>query len=112
MKTVRVIKPFKRGEQVIPPGSVLQVPADLLPRMAGYVAPLAEVVPLHPDTWRPEPRAWLVNGELRTTGIFDDLEAEIVRLAGDNIELRDKLLELHVEGWRNRHELMEKTEEV
>lgn len=37
MKTVRVLKPFRRGEQVIAPGTVIDIPADLRPKLAGYV---------------------------------------------------------------------------
>jgi hypothetical protein len=43
--------------------------------------------------WQPEPVAWLTpEGELKTTGVFDDLAGEIVRLTADNLPLQAKLL--------------------
>jgi len=72
-----------------------------------------------PPTWPSEPRAWLVNDELRTSGLFTDLAAEIVNLTTDDIDLQRQLLIEHCqaygpayigslfEAWEERAAIME-----
>lgn len=37
MQIVRVLKPFKRKDQLIEPGTFIEVPDDILPKLAGLV---------------------------------------------------------------------------
>lgn len=37
--TVKVLKPFKHRGEVIPPGTIIEVPTDALPKLTGYVIP-------------------------------------------------------------------------
>lgn len=51
MPTVLVIQPFKHRGEIVPPGTTLDVPADVLPAMAGYVEPLPRRRPDPPASY-------------------------------------------------------------
>lgn len=54
--------------------------------------------------WRQKPKAWLTAaGELRTTGVFDDLTGEIIKLTADNLFLQKHLLRLHCGKYSGPH---------
>lgn len=40
MPSVRVLKSFKRRGEIVPPGTIIDVPVSMLPVLAGYVEPL------------------------------------------------------------------------
>lgn len=93
----QVIKPFNRRGEIQHPGSIIDVPKEMLLNMAGYVQPVATA-----DTYQ-KPKAWLVNGELRTSGDVDDLASEIVMLTADNLPEQKSLLLLHCEAYDKHH---------
>jgi hypothetical protein len=59
------------------------------------------------------PRAWLQDGELRTTGPVNDLAAEVVKLTGDNLDQQRRLLLEHCQAFQPSHiwRLIEQWEE-
>ena len=90
---VRATKDFLAKGTKVEVGSVFDIPENILTKLGGLV----EVFPRHlhdkpVDTWCVEPRAWLCGDELRTTGVFDDLAAEIVKITSDDHELQRRLL--------------------
>lgn len=86
----RVIKPFKRRGEIIPPGSIIELPEHILPQLEGYIVPA--------DNYTP--KAWLTeSGELRTNGYIPDLAGEIVKLTTGNLPLQRELLQRHCEGF-------------
>lgn len=108
MTTVRVIKPFKRRGEIIPLGSAIEVPEEFLPKLDGFVEIHLRKRQDPPPEWRPLSRSWIQNRELRTTGVFDDLADEIIRLTSDDLELQRQLLIDHSEGYalpRIRHQI-------
>ena len=116
-----VLKTFKRRGEPQLSGSILEVPKDVIVKLKGYIRLLgSSSADSYPSTnWRPEAKAWLENDELRTTGEFEDLAGEIIRLTSDNMPLQAKLLKLHcgryfgpwwdalVEQWEERAAIME-----
>ena len=90
-----VIKQFSRKGVSQLPGTVIEIPEDIFPKLSGYVQPIA-TADTYPSDWRPEFKVWLTpEGDLRSTGVCDDLAGEIVRLTADDMELQAKLLRLH-----------------
>lgn len=102
MPTVKVIKPFKRRGEIIPPDSIIEIPADIFQKLTDFVC-------LVPDGGRdnpvkePPPRIWIENGELRSTGVFSDLASEIVKLTGNDLELQRRLLISHCQAYAPTH---------
>jgi hypothetical protein len=94
----RVIKPFNRRGELQLPGSILDVPDEMIARLEGLVQLVVDssAGSYSPDDWKPPFRAWLEGDGLRTTGVCDDLAIEIVKLTSDNLPLQAKLLRLHV----------------
>ena len=85
-----VIETFNRRGEPQHPGSIIEVPDEALAKLTGYVRPVATA-----DSYKF--KAWLTDtGELRTTGVCDDLAGEIVKLTADNLPLQKKLLRDHV----------------
>lgn len=113
MAVIRVLKTFKRRGELILPGTIIDVPADVLPKLAGMV----ELIRRRHDP--PSPRAWLEDGELRICGVVEDLAGEIVKLTADDLALQRRLLIEHcqqygpahfpalVERWEERAAIME-----
>lgn len=114
MLAVKVIKPFTRKGALITPGTVLDIPDDILPKLAGMVEPVKraeKVVPLR--------RIWFENGELRIVGVYDDLAKEIISLTKDDLPMQRRLLMEHCqqfgpahigrlfEAWEERAAIME-----
>lgn len=64
---------------------------------------LIPLIPLIPPMGLLEKKAWLVNGELRTSGYIDDISREIVTLTADNLPEQKRLLLLHVETYDRHH---------
>jgi len=89
----RVIKPFNRRGELQLPGSILDVPDEMIARLEGLVQLVVDssVDSYSPDNWKPPFRAWLEGDELRTTGVCDDLAVEIIKLTSDNLLLQAKL---------------------
>lgn len=123
-----VLKTFKRRGEPQLPGSIIEVPQDVIVKLAGYVRILANSsADSHPSAdWRPEPRAWLTEtGELLTIGVFPGewpdggLAPEIIKLTFDNLPLQAKLLrecvgrysgpkwKALVEDWEERAAIMQ-----
>lgn len=74
------------------------IPPMRLPENGGVSA-----LPTTADTYRPEMKAWLVHGELRTSGHVEDLAGEIVKLTPDNLPLQKNLLSFHCEAYDKHH---------
>jgi hypothetical protein len=99
IKTVAV-RPFNRRGTAVEVGTVLDVPADMLSRVAGYVV-------------------WIDGDELRTLAQAVDLAGAIVTLTADDLTLQRRFLERYVqafgpahigfrfEAWRERAAIME-----
>ena len=87
---VQTITDVGSARGVIPAGYIIEIPESVFAQLRG------RVIPLPATDWRPEPRAWLENGELRIRGVFDDLAGEIIKLTSDNMPTQRKLLQLHV----------------
>lgn len=103
----QVLKTFnRRGERQLP-GSIIEVPEGVLQKLAGYVQPVAIADSYKPKDGIPKFKAWLEDGQLRTTGVCDDLAAVIRNLTGDDMALQAKLLKLHVEKYSGPHWLAE-----
>ena len=107
----RVLQPFTRRGEIIPPGTILDIPDDVLSKLAGLVEPVNNIIPLR--------RAWIENGELRTVGVYDDLAKEIVSLTVDDLPMQRQLLTQHcqaygpvhihglIEAWEERAAILE-----
>jgi len=98
-----VLKRFKHRGELQLPGSIRDVPEDMLHKMSGFVQAIATADSYPPADWRPEPKAWLTStGEFRSQGVFagewpnGGLAPEIVKLTADNLVLQKKLLRDHV----------------
>jgi len=52
MSIVRVLKVFKRRGEILPPGSIIEVPDNLLPQMAGLVEIVPRRQPDPPTTFK------------------------------------------------------------
>ena len=80
---------------------------DFADRLFGWQRRKTENLPRHhkvkPHNWRPKPHAWLQDGELRTTGVFADLAAEIVRLTTNDLALQSRLLFDHCDLYGPLH---------
>jgi hypothetical protein len=95
-----VVRPFNRRGVAVEVGSILDVPTDMLPRVAAYVA-------------------WIDGGELKTLAGGVDLAPAIVTLTAGDLTLQRQLLERYVqtfgpahigflfEAWRERAAIME-----
>ena len=111
---VKLLVDLPTLEGVVPSGQVINIPDHMVDRLSGKV----EALPRHrqdvPQGWLPKAKAWLQDGELRTTGVFPDLAVEIVKLTADDLTLQRQLLVDHcglyglvhfrilVEAWRER----------
>lgn len=90
-----------QGNVALPVGSILELSQDQAAKLMGKVRPadglnVQREEPIALGDWRPVFRAWLEGGALRTTGVCDDLAAEIIMLTQENLQLQAKLLRLHV----------------
>lgn len=95
----QVIKPFTRRGEMQHPGCIIEVPENALVKLTGYVEPLGTA-----DTYQPDFKVWLTeSGELRTSGLCDDLAAEIVRLTAGNLGQQKTLLLLHCQRYDCHH---------
>lgn len=94
----QVIKPFNRRGEIQQFGSFVEIPEEMFLQMAEYVQAVAPA-----DTYRTEKKAWLVNGELRTSGLIADLSGEVVKLTADDMPLQKKLLLLHCQKYDQHH---------
>lgn len=72
MPAVKVIRPFKRRGEIVTPGTILEIPDDVLPKLAGMV----ELIRRQHDP--PTPQAWLENGDLHR--MVGEYLAEVDRL--------------------------------
>lgn len=88
---VRVLKSFKIRGELMPPGTLLNIPDEVLPNLAERVAVLTVS------------GTWLERGELRTRGHVPDLAGEIVRLTEGDLDLQRTLLLRHVEDYNRHH---------
>lgn len=77
-------------------GNLVETESFLIPKNGGQKTPQK-----FPEF--PTPRAWLQDGELRTTGPFPDLAGEIVRLTGDDLDLQRRLLVAHCQAFAPTH---------
>ena len=99
-----VIKSFKSGGSIQAVGAVIDVAESMILKMAEYVKPIA-AADSYPAEWPHAFKAWLTdNGELRSTGVCDDLADPIRDLTADNMPLQAKLLHQHCgrhhgQGW-------------
>lgn len=93
MPFVKVLKHFRRRGEVVEPGEHINIPDDMIPQLVGFVE---VTTPRHrSDPWRPRPKAWIQDGELRTQGVFENLAEEIIKLTGHDMELQRRLLNEH-----------------
>jgi hypothetical protein len=89
------------GVATATPATIATVHHAPLPSVATVAASPPQAITEHlsekklSGNWRPTPRAWIQDGELRTVGVFPDLAAEIIRLTGNNLELQRRLLAEH-----------------
>ena len=99
IKTV-VVRPFNRRGSAVEVGSVLDVPADMLPRLVAHVV-------------------WIDGNEVKTLAGGVELAPAIVTLTAEDLALQRRLLERYVqafgpmhigflfEAWRERAAIME-----
>lgn len=123
-----VLKSFKRRGELQLPGSIIEVPENMLDKLTGFVQALINA---SADSYmstknQPIPKAWLTDtGEFRTQGVFPGnwpdggLTPEIIRLTADNLPLQAILLRRHcgtysgppwknlVEDWNERAGIMQ-----
>jgi hypothetical protein len=82
------------------------IPLECIPEKGG-----APPLPTTSANWRPEFKIWLTQGgELRTTGICEDLAAEIENITAFDLPLQRDLLERHCEAF-DRHHISSRWEE-
>jgi hypothetical protein len=90
MLTVRVLHTFISNGQVVAAGSVIRIPEDALPALAGLVEPITT-------------RVWLQDGELRSSGLVHDLSGAICELTANDIGLQRRLLTEHCQSYGPAH---------
>jgi hypothetical protein len=114
MLSVKVITPFKRRGKLIVSGTILNdVPEDVFPELSDLVELLPRYRQDTPTDWSSLPRAWIQNWELRTIGVFEDLDSELAKITSDDHELQRRLLIENCQAYGQAHFwlLIEKWEE-
>ena len=112
----------QQGDVILPVGKILKLTPEQAKQLGSKVRPIttadsyhvsqfedsAESLPMSPHapeaSWPPKFKAKLTpEGELRTTGVCDDMTAVIMDLTIDNLPLQAKLLRLHVARYSEPH---------
>ena len=84
-------------------GQVVDIPDHLIDQLHGKVEPLPRQRNDAPPEWSPSPKAWVQNGGLRTTGVFDDLASEIVKLTVNAPDFQRRTLIKHCQSYTSNH---------